>query len=100
MMLTLLIVIAAALVVVERLWPARELPQVGNWWARCIVVNVIQVRLISLAGYTWDRWLQAVSLFRLREHLGVAGQGFTAYFLSTFIYYWWHRWRHEAKWFW
>ena len=100
MMLALLVAIAAALFVVERFWPARELPKVENWWARVIFVNVIQVGIIILAGYTWDRWLQAVSLFRLREHVGVATQGFGAYFLSTFIYYWWHRWRHESKWFW
>ncbi len=100
MMLALLVVIAAALFMVERLWPARELPKVENWWARVIFVNVIQVGIIILAGYTWDRWLQAASLFRLRDHVSIASQGFLAYFLSTFIYYWWHRWRHESKFFW
>ncbi len=100
MILVLLIAIAAALFVVERLWPARELPKVENWWARVVFINVIQVGMIIVAGYTWDRWLQTVSVIRLRDHCGTAAQGFIAYFLSTFIYYWWHRWRHESVWFW
>ncbi|MGH6630704.1 MAG: sterol desaturase family protein, partial [Burkholderiales bacterium] len=93
-------VIAAALIVVERLWPARELPKVENWWARVIFVNVIQLGIIVLSGYTWDRWLQSLSLFRLRDHFGDLAQGCIAYFISTFVYYWWHRWRHESVWFW
>ena len=67
MMLALLIAIAAALFVVERLWPAREQPTVDKWWARVIFVTVIQVGIIILAGYTWDRWLQAASVFHLRD---------------------------------
>lgn len=100
MMLLLLIGVAAALFTVERFWPARELPRVENWWARVAFVNVIQVGIIILSGYTWDRWLQAVSIFQLRDHFGGLAQGFIAYFISTFVYYWWHRWRHESAWFW
>lgn len=100
MLFALLIVIAAALIVVERIWPAHELPRVRNWWARVVFVNAIQLGIIVLAGFTWDRWLQAFSLFRLRDSFGPVAQGGIAYFVSTFVYYWWHRWRHESKFFW
>lgn len=100
MMILLLAAIAAALFMVERLWPAHELPKVHNWWGRVIFVNVIQVGIVVLSGYTWDRWLQATALFHLRDHFGTVGQAFIAYFISTFVYYWWHRWRHESQWFW
>lgn len=100
MLLLWLIAIAGGFFVVERLWPARELPKVRNWWARVLFVNVIQLGIVILAGFTWDRWLQEVSLFRLRDHLGAVAQGVVAYFVSTFAYYWWHRWRHESVWFW
>ncbi len=100
MMLALLIAIAAALFVVERLWPANALPKVPSWWARVIFVNAIQLGIIVLAGLTWDRWLQALSLFHLRDQLGDPWQGVLAYFISTFVYYWWHRWRHESRFFW
>ncbi|MFQ5525037.1 MAG: sterol desaturase family protein [Thermoanaerobaculia bacterium] len=99
MMLLLLIGIAAGLFVIEKLWPAMELPKVDNWWARVALVNLIQLGIVVVAGVTWDRWLAGASLFSLRELPAVA-QGLIAYFLSTFIYYWWHRLRHESDWFW
>jgi sterol desaturase/sphingolipid hydroxylase (fatty acid hydroxylase superfamily) len=65
-----------------------------------IVVNAVQLGIVLLAGITWERWLQGASLFHSRERFGVAGQGTLAYFVSTFVYYWWHRVRHESRWFW
>lgn len=100
MMLALLFAIAIALFIAERLWPARELPSTENWWMRVLFVNAIQIGIIILAGYTWDRWLRSVALFSLRDHAGVLAQGCIAYFISTFVYYWWHRWRHESAFFW
>jgi sterol desaturase/sphingolipid hydroxylase (fatty acid hydroxylase superfamily) len=105
MLLVVLIAIAGGFFVVERLWPANALPRVRAWWPRVIFVNVIQVGIILLAGLTWDRWLQDVSIFSLREAFGesrggLLAQGLIAYFVSTFVYYWWHRWRHESKFFW
>lgn len=100
MMLALLIAIAAALFYVERRWPARTLPQVEGWWARVVFVNVVQLAIVVVAGFAWDRWLRETSLFSLRESFGPLAQGGIAYFVSTFVYYWWHRWRHESAWFW
>lgn len=99
-MLLITIGIAAGMIVVERVWPTTELPRVRAWWARVAVVNLIQLGIVLLAGRTWDRWLQGVSLFHLREQLPVAGQAVVAYLVSTFVYYWWHRLRHESRWFW
>lgn len=100
MLLLLLIAIAASLFVIERLWPANALPKVRAWWPRVIFVNVVQIGIILLAGISWDRWLQAWSVFRLQERLGDVSSAVIAYVLSTFVYYWWHRWRHESKLFW
>lgn len=99
-MLWLIIAIAAALFVVERLWPATELPRVRAWWARVAFVNVIQLGIVLLAGISWDRWLQQASLFNLGQSLPPLGGAAIAYFVSTFIYYWWHRFRHESRFFW
>lgn len=99
-MLWIVIAIAGLMLVVERLWPASELPRVRAWYARVALINAIQLGIVILAGYTWDRWLAQASLFRLRDHLGPVGQGLVAYLVSTFVYYWWHRLRHESKLFW
>lgn len=104
-MILLLIAVAAGMILVERLWPAAELPQVRAWWWRVVLVNLLQLGILLLAGVTWDRWLQGVSAVSLAGWLGesaagVAAQGALAYFVSTFVYYWWHRFRHRSRWFW
>lgn len=99
-MITYIILIAIGMFIVERIWPANELPKVEAWWARVVFVNVLQAGITLLAGYTWDQWLGAFSLFSLRDHLSLWGQAWVAYFVSTFVYYWWHRYRHESRFFW
>ncbi len=100
MMILLLLGIAAGLFIVERSWPAEQLPRVEGWWLRILFVNAVQLGIVLLAGVSWDRWLQGSSLFHLRKYLPTAWQSVIAYFVSTFIYYWWHRVRHESKLFW
>lgn len=99
-MLPLLISIAAAMIAVERLWPAMSLPRVRAWWGRVALVNVIQLGIIILAGHTWDRWFSRASLFHLSDSLGPVASGVIAYLFSTFVYYWWHRFRHESQFLW
>jgi len=99
-MIALVLAVAAGMIVVERLWPAMDLPRVANWWARVAVVNLVQLGIVVLAGLTWDRWLARVALFRLQDHLGTVGQALVAYLVSSFVYYWWHRVRHDSSLFW
>ena len=100
MTLALLLLIALGFFVVEKLWPAMALPKVQNWWGRIILVNAIQLAIIFLAGQTWDKWLNRISLFHLSHHVNDFTAALIAYFISTFIYYWWHRFRHESRFFW
>ena len=98
-MILILALIALLLFIIERIWPANELPKVRAWWPRVILVNTVQLLIIILAGKTWDLWLQQASLVNLSSY-PVVFQGVLAYFLSTFVYYWWHRYRHESMFFW
>lgn len=99
-MIWLLVCIAAGCFVIERLWPATPLAPVRNWRARVLFVNAVQLGIVLLAGQTWDRWFGRASLFGLSDHLGDLSAGAIAYFISTFVYYWWHRFRHESAFFW
>ena len=99
-MLLLTIAIAAGFIVVERIWPATELPKVRAWWWRVAFVNAIQLGLVILAGHAWDRGLQGASILGLGSSLGPFLGGSIAYLVSTFIYYWWHRFRHDSRFFW
>ncbi|MFT4176890.1 MAG: sterol desaturase family protein [Luteolibacter sp.] len=99
-MFPLLLSIATLMIVIEKCWPAQPLPSVRGWWLRILFVNLTQIGLIVLAGVTWDRWLSSFSLLRLNERLGDIPAALIAYFISTFVYYWWHRVRHESSLFW
>lgn len=100
--MTVLIVIAVAalMLAIERLWPGSELPTVRNWWQRVVLINLAQAGMVVLAGLSWDRWLQAVSIIGLADLLPLWGQAVIGYVLITFVYYFWHRVRHESKFFW
>lgn len=99
-MILLLAGIALVLVLIERIWPGNKLPNSKGWWLRIAVVNAVQVGIIILAGYTWDAWFQRASLFELGETMGVLPGAVICYVISTLVYYWWHRIRHESKFFW
>jgi sterol desaturase/sphingolipid hydroxylase (fatty acid hydroxylase superfamily) len=99
-MILLLGIVAALMVAIERLWPANKLPQVDGWWLRIAFVNLAQLGVVVLAGATWDRWLASASLLRLSDDLGTVPAACVAYFLSTLVYYAWHRIRHESQFFW
>jgi sterol desaturase/sphingolipid hydroxylase (fatty acid hydroxylase superfamily) len=99
-MLPTVLLIAAGFILVERLWPANDLPKVRAWYPRVVLINAIQGAIIVIAGLTWDRWLAHASLVRLRDHLGVVPQALVAYVVSSFVYYWWHRWRHTSRFWW
>jgi sterol desaturase/sphingolipid hydroxylase (fatty acid hydroxylase superfamily) len=100
MLLAILIGIAVAFLLLERLWPAAELPRVRGWWARVALLNLAQLGIVLLAGQTWERWFRGSSLLHLSKHVNSFWAGFVAYLVSCVIFYWWHRYRHESQFFW
>jgi sterol desaturase/sphingolipid hydroxylase (fatty acid hydroxylase superfamily) len=90
-----LLAVFAFCFVLERLIPGWPLPQVKTWPLRVVAVNLVQIGIVLLAGVTWERWLSSASLFKLEDYVSPVAGGFIAYFIATFIFYWWHRWRHE-----
>jgi sterol desaturase/sphingolipid hydroxylase (fatty acid hydroxylase superfamily) len=99
-MLPTILVIAAGCFLLERAVPGWPLPRVRSWPLRVILVNLVQLGVILAAGLTWERWLSAQSLLHLSRHVGPAWGGVIAYFIATFVFYWWHRWRHRVPWLW
>jgi sterol desaturase/sphingolipid hydroxylase (fatty acid hydroxylase superfamily) len=82
--------------VLERALPGWRLPQVRTWPLRVIAVNLLQLGVVLLAGVTWEKWLTSWSAFHLSGHVSPAVGGLIGYFCATFVFYWWHRWRHEV----
>jgi len=81
---------------IERIFPGWALPKVRTWPVRVIAINLVQLGVVLLAGVTWEKWLSSRSLFHLRQNVSPALGGLIAYFVATFIFYWWHRWRHRV----
>jgi sterol desaturase/sphingolipid hydroxylase (fatty acid hydroxylase superfamily) len=93
--LTTILIIFAACFLLERAVPGWRLPQVRTWPVRVLLVNAVQLAVVLIAGVTWERWFSASSLFHLSDYVAPAVGGLIAYFIATFLFYWWHRWRHE-----
>ena len=80
----------------ERARPGWRLPAVRGWWWRVLAINGAQLAIVVVAGFTWERWAARASLLHLSAHVGPALGGLIAYFIATFVFYWWHRARHES----
>jgi sterol desaturase/sphingolipid hydroxylase (fatty acid hydroxylase superfamily) len=100
-MLAVIVAIGFVLVLVERVVPDRVLPMVSGWWHRVVLLNAAQLGVVVLAGYTWDRWLSRASLLAIAEfEMAAPLQGLVGYLVASFVYYWWHRARHEVNFLW
>jgi sterol desaturase/sphingolipid hydroxylase (fatty acid hydroxylase superfamily) len=91
--------VAIAMMIIERLRPGRNWPRVKGWWLRAIFLNAIQVGCVFLAAFAWDHWMMGRSLWNTKA-LGITGSAIVGYLVITFIYYWWHRVRHQNHFLW
>jgi sterol desaturase/sphingolipid hydroxylase (fatty acid hydroxylase superfamily) len=100
-MLILLIVatVGLCMIIYEYSRPGRNLPAVRGWWLRAILFNGFQVFSVWFAGVAWDGWLVRHRFFSSAS-LGTYGEAFLGYFAITFVFYWWHRWRHSSPFLW
>ena len=99
-MLSYIMAIGAFLIILERIIPDQKLPHVPGWWTRVILINVLQIGVLFLGKISWDKWFSGASLMDLADMTGPILGGFIAYLVTTFIFYWWHRWRHTVNFLW
>lgn len=99
-MLIIIFIVFGFCFLLERIKPGWKLPNVSTWTIRVLGVNFIQLSIVVLAGFTWEKWLSSISVFQLSNFVPNWLGGITAYFIATFIFYWWHRWRHTVDFLW
>lgn len=99
-MLPVIFAVFVCCFVLERLCPGWPLPRVKTWPVRVLAINLAQLLVVVLAGLTWERWLSGWSLLALSRHVGPWPGALLAYFVATFVFYWWHRARHESDTLW
>jgi sterol desaturase/sphingolipid hydroxylase (fatty acid hydroxylase superfamily) len=113
--LTVLISFAAPMMAIERIYTREKWAPVRGWWSRVLLMNAFQLIIIWAAGFLWEGWMKQHSLFHfqgpwanwIETHCGSYADlvntmlgGLVGYLCSTYLYYWWHRARHDVKWLW
>lgn len=89
---------AAVMMVVERCRPGRALPSAPGFHLRAIALNGAQAASVYLLGSMLDEWWSRLAPWHL--DLGPLPSAAVGYLAITFVYYWWHRARHELPWLW
>jgi sterol desaturase/sphingolipid hydroxylase (fatty acid hydroxylase superfamily) len=88
-----------AMLALEQARPARRFERVAGWWPRALALTAVQ-GAVALAGIqACDRWLPGLALWRAGGH-GLVADAALGYLVLTFVYYWWHRARHEVPFLW
>lgn len=78
----------------ERVIPGRPLPPVRGWYVRAVAINLVQLGITLAAGRVWRDLLGLGSVCDLASWQLPPLEGFVAWFVGTFFFYWWHRLRH------
>lgn len=91
--------VALLLIALEGILPGIRQPRVSGWIARVVLLNLAQVGVVYLGTLTWDRWLPGLRLWN-GETFGSIPGIVIGYVAVTFVYYWWHRARHEIPFLW
>ena len=90
------LIVGLSMFLVERIHPGRDWPERRSWWARAICLNLFQVAAILASGVLWKPWFESHRVAGV-SHMSVAAGAGIGYLVITFVYYWWHRVRHEDR---
>jgi sterol desaturase/sphingolipid hydroxylase (fatty acid hydroxylase superfamily) len=94
-----LFALLATLVVLEALFPGRELPRVPGWRARALVVFLSYFFLSSYLPLLWGESLAKYRLFDLDAVHPLVGAVAAVLLFELFVYAW-HRTMHQSNWLW
>lgn len=98
--LPLVYTIAGILLVVERVSPAHKTASSKSWYLRAVAINALQFGIFIVFDQIWTHYAAAWSVFDLAGEMHPAASALLAYFIFTFVVYWWHRLRHQSAFFW
>src|SRR3984893_3617789 len=91
MTLPSMLVVLATLVfmVLERIFPGRNLPKAKGWYWRALLINFSQLGITLATARLWIRVFHGSS-FKLSAWNMPLAEGFVGWFIGTFCFYWWH----------
>lgn len=95
----IVLVVGVLMIWAECREPGRHWPRVKGWWGRALLFNVFQAAVVYGFGIWWESSMPDTHLWSM-DGLGTLGATLVGYLVMTFIYYWWHRARHEVHFLW
>jgi len=98
--LPLLYAITAILFIWEQMRPAHKDKRSVNWYARALLMNLMQLGVFFLIDSFWSVQDGRFMLFSLQDSVSPFVGALIAYFVFTFVIYWWHRARHGNEFIW
>jgi sterol desaturase/sphingolipid hydroxylase (fatty acid hydroxylase superfamily) len=94
--------IGATALIVERTRPATMLPPVRGWAWRSKLFVAIEIATVLAVVFAW--WLvdpaQRIEPLFDVSNASLSLQVAANFLLSTFVFYWWHRFRHDSDFLW
>lgn len=88
------LILAILMMILERCFTGRQFQPVVSWWSRALLFNGVQAASVFVSTQTWDVWLPQLPLLAGKDW-PLSVQIVVGYLLITFVYYWWHRARHQ-----
>jgi len=98
--LPILCAFALGIFLLENLIPARPRKAKIEWYVRAGLVTGFQLLVFSFVESMWGKLFNGVSIFKLDGKITDLQGAVLAYFIFTFVVYWWHRLRHESNFLW
>ena len=98
--LPLLLILGGSLVLLEHLFPAYPMQSHPEWYIRAVLVNAIQLLVFVGVDRIWQHWGAPFTIFSLHQTVSPFVGAVIAYFIFTFVIYWWHRARHGSPLIW
>lgn len=95
----ILLVAGIVMALVERWRPGHALPDVARWKLHAVALSLIQIAAAVAGALLLGPWLRRFALVDASP-LGFWAGSVWGYVGITFLYYWWHRARHEIPWLW
>lgn len=82
-------VIAATVLflILERVFPGRELPNAKGWYVRALLINLAQLLIILATARLWIHIFGGVSLFRFSAWNMPLAESLAGWFIGTFFFY-------------
>jgi sterol desaturase/sphingolipid hydroxylase (fatty acid hydroxylase superfamily) len=98
---TLAMVFVVALVsALELRYPDQALPKTKHWWQRVLMLQGLVLMVVTLGMGLVHALIPEILFTHGARYFSPFWGGVVSYLFGTFIFYWWHRARHEVDLLW